>query len=223
VNRHLLVAALLGAAALACGVALTGTAAWLIARAAQEPPVLALSVAVVAVRTFGLAKGTLRYTERLLSHDAAFRLSGSLRVRLWRALVALGPARTADLRRTDGLQRLVDDTDTVRDLVPRVLLPPLVAALVGSAAVAVQAAVLPAAGIALATALLVAGTAAPAAAVVAERRASAVLSTGRRQVATAVLGLLDAAADLISCGAHRPRRAELARRLDRRRDRPSSG
>jgi thiol reductant ABC exporter CydD subunit len=136
VNRHLLVAALLGAAALGCGVALTGTAAWLIARAAQEPPVLALSVAVVAVRTFGLAKGTLRYTERLLSHDAAFRLSGSLRVRLWRALVALGPARTADLRRTDGLQRLVDDTDTVRDLVPRVLLPPLVAALVGSAAVA---------------------------------------------------------------------------------------
>jgi ATP-binding cassette subfamily C protein CydCD len=140
--------------------------------------VLALSVAVVAVRTFGLAKETLRYTERLLSHDAAFRLSGSLRVRLWRALVALGPARTADLRRTDGLQRLVDDTDTVRDLVPRVLLPPLVAALVGSAAVAVQAAVLPAAGIALATALLVAGTAAPAAAVVAERRASAISPPG---------------------------------------------
>jgi thiol reductant ABC exporter CydD subunit/thiol reductant ABC exporter CydC subunit len=210
VNRRLFGAALLGAAALGCGVALTGTAAWLIARAAQQPPVLALTVAIVAVRTFGLAKGTLRYTERLLSHDAAFRLAGALRVRLWRTLVALGPARTAGLRRTDGLQRLVDDTDTVRDLVPRVLLPPLVAALVTAGAVAVQAAVLPAAGLALAAALLVAGVGAPASAVVAERRASAALSAGRRRLATAVLGLLDAAADLVSCGAHLPRRADIA-------------
>ena len=30
-------------------------------------------VAIVAVRTFGLAKGVLRYAERLASHDAALR------------------------------------------------------------------------------------------------------------------------------------------------------
>jgi ATP-binding cassette subfamily C protein CydCD len=211
-DRRLFGATLLGAAALGCGVALTATSAWLIARASQQPPILTLSVAVVAVRTFGLAKGALRYAERLVSHDAAFRLAGALRVRLWRSLVALGPARTAGLRRTDGLQRLADDTDTVRDLVPRVLLPPLVAGLVGAAAVAVQAAVLPAAGLALAAALLVAGLGAPVVAVFVERRASHALAAGRRRVATAVLGLLDAAADLISCGAHRTRRAELAAR-----------
>jgi thiol reductant ABC exporter CydD subunit/thiol reductant ABC exporter CydC subunit len=211
-NRRLVAAALLGAAALGCGVALAATSAWLIARASQQPPILTLSVAVVAVRTFGLAKGALRYAERLVSHDAAFRLAGTLRVRLWRALVALGPARTAGLRRTDGLQRLADDADTVRDLVPRVLLPPMVAGVVGAAAVAVQAAVLPAASLALAAALLVAGLGAPAAAVLAERRASQAVAAGRRQVAAAVLGLLDANADLIACGAHRQRRAELARR-----------
>ncbi|GDY31196.1 thiol reductant ABC exporter subunit CydD [Gandjariella thermophila] len=212
VDRRLLGAAVLGAAALGCGVALTATSAWLIAKASQQPPILTLSVAVVAVRTFGLARGALRYAERLVSHDAAFRLAGALRVRLWRALVALGPARTAGLRRADGLQRLVDDTGTVRDLVPRVLLPPLVAGLVATGAVAVQAAVLPAAGLALAAALLVAGLGAPAVAVLAERRASHALAAGRRGVTTAVLGLLDAAADLIACGAHRPRRVELASR-----------
>ncbi|KAA2257110.1 thiol reductant ABC exporter subunit CydD [Solihabitans fulvus] len=203
-------AALLGAAALGCGVGLTATAAWLIARASQHPPILMLSVAVVGVRTFGLARGALRYVERLVSHDAAFRLAGSLRVRLWAALVRLGPARTLGLRRADGLQRLVDDTDTVRDLVPRVLLPPLAAAGVGVAAVLLHTLVLPTAGLALAVALLVAGVAAPAVAVAVERRASTALSAGRRRVAADVLGLLDAAPDLIATGAHTRRRAALA-------------
>jgi ATP-binding cassette subfamily C protein CydCD len=205
-----LLGALLGVAALGSGLALTATAAWLIARASQQPPILTLSVAVVAVRTFGLAKGVLRYLERLVSHDAAFRLAGALRERLWRAVVALGPARTLRLRRADGLQRLVDDTDAVRDLVPRVLLPPLVAAGVGAGAVALHLLVLPAAGLLLAVALLVAGVAAPAVAVLVERRASTALAAGRRRVAAEVLGLLDAAPDLIATGAHHRKRAELA-------------
>ena len=73
---------------------------------------------------FALAKGVLRYLERLVSHDAAFRLAEKLRANLWQAMVHRGPAR----QERDSLQRLVDDTDTVRDLVPRVLLPPVVAA-----------------------------------------------------------------------------------------------
>ncbi|MCP2262577.1 ATP-binding cassette, subfamily C, CydCD [Streptoalloteichus tenebrarius] len=209
-DRRLLAGAALGALALACGVGLTATAAWLIARASQQPPILMLSVAVVAVRTFGLAKGVIRYLERLVSHDAAFRMAGRLRQGLWTALVRLGPARTARLRRHDGLQRLVDDTDAVRDLVPRVVLPPLAAAVVGVGAVVLHTAVLPAAGLVLAVALLVAGVGAPWVAVVVERNASRALADGRRRVATGVLGLLEAAPDLIACGAHRQRRAELA-------------
>lgn len=200
----------LGALALGCAVALTATAAWLIATAAGHPPILTLSVAVVAVRAFGLAKGVLRYAERLVSHDGAFRLAGRLRVRLWRSLVRIGPARTAALRRTDGLRRLVDDTDTVRDLVPRVLAPPLVALVVGIGAVACATALLPAAGLVLAVALLVAGLAGPVLGLLAERRATAALARGRRAVAGATFALLDGAADLIAVGADRVRRRELA-------------
>jgi thiol reductant ABC exporter CydD subunit/thiol reductant ABC exporter CydC subunit len=201
VDAKLLAGALLGALALGCAVALTATAAWLIATAAGHPSIVVLTVAVIAVRAFGLGKGALRYAERLVTHDAAFRLAGRLRVRLWRSL---HPTRTADLR------RFVDDVDTVRDLVPRVLTPPLAAVVVAAGAVALQTALLPAAGLALAVGLVIAGVAGPVAGLLAERRATRVMADDRRRVAGAVLALLEGAADLIANGAHTIRRAELA-------------
>ncbi|HEY0806178.1 MAG TPA: thiol reductant ABC exporter subunit CydC [Pseudonocardiaceae bacterium] len=210
IDRRLVAGAVLGALALSSAVALTATAAWLIATAAGHPSILVLSVAIIAVRAFGLAKGTLRYAERLVTHDSAFRLAGRLRVGLWQALVRIGPARTANLRRTDGLRRLVDDTDTIRDLVPRVLTPPLVAAVVAAGAITLQTILLPAAGLVLAGAVLIAGLAGPLLGLIAEQRASNAIAAGRRQLAGAVFDLLDGAADLIAVGAHRPRRIELA-------------
>jgi thiol reductant ABC exporter CydD subunit/thiol reductant ABC exporter CydC subunit len=210
VDGRLLAGAVLGALALGSAVALTATAAWLIATAAGHPSIVALNVAVIAVRAFGLGKGVLRYAERLVSHDAAFRLAGRLRVRLWRTLVRIGPAHTAMLRRADGLRRLVDDTDTVRDLVPRVLTPPLTAVVVSVGAVALQTALWPSAGLVLASGLLVAGLVGPVVGLLAERRASRDRVEGARRLAGAVLGLLDALADLVATGAHRVRRAELA-------------
>jgi ATP-binding cassette subfamily C protein CydCD len=200
----------LGALSLLAGVALTATSAWLIARASQQPPILALSVAVVGVRAFALSRAGLRYVERLVTHDAAFRHVAALRTRLWDALVALGPVRSAGLRRGDGLARLVDDVDAIRDLVPRVIVPPLVGVLVALGAVVLQAAVLPAAGAVLAASLLVAGVLGPWVAVVAERKATTAVAEGRRRVADRVLALLDASAELLAFGAHTSRRAELA-------------
>ncbi|MCA1187835.1 thiol reductant ABC exporter subunit CydD [Saccharopolyspora sp. 6T] len=200
----------LAALSLLSGLALTATSAWLIARASQQPPILTLSVAVVGVRTFALSRAAVRYAERLVTHDAAFRTAGMLRERLWDALVRLGPARTAGLRRGDGVARLVDDLDAVRDLVPRVVLPPLTAVLVALAAVVLQALVLPSAGALLAVSLLVAGAGGVAAALAAERRASTAVAAGRRHVADRVLALLDGAAELLAFGAHTGRRAELA-------------
>ncbi|WP_009949264.1 thiol reductant ABC exporter subunit CydD, partial [Saccharopolyspora erythraea] len=200
----------LGGLSLLSGLALAATSAWLIARASQQPPVLMLSVAVVGVRTFALSRAALRYLERLVTHDAAFRLSGRLRCRLWDALVRIGPVRSAGLRRGDGVARLVDDVDAVRDLVPRVLVPPLIALVVAIGAVAIQTAVLPAAGALLAGCLLVAGIAGPVAAVLADRRATTVAARGRRRVAAQVLELLDGAAELLAFGADRQRRARLA-------------
>jgi ATP-binding cassette subfamily C protein CydCD len=196
VTPRLLAGAALGAAALLAGVALTATSAWLIAKAATQPPILTLGVAVVGVRAFGLARAGLRYAERLVTHDAAFRAANEQRQELWR---------------TAGFRRLTTDLDTVRDLTPRVLLPPLVAVLVCVAAVAVQSAILPAAGLVLAIAVAAAGLGAPAVALAVDRAATRALAAGRRRVAGKVLTLLDAAPDLIAFGRHHRLRADLGR------------
>jgi len=73
VRWRLLLAGALGVGAAGSAVALMATSAWLISRAAQHPPVLYLMVAIVAVRFFGIARGVLRYAERLVGHDAALR------------------------------------------------------------------------------------------------------------------------------------------------------
>jgi ATP-binding cassette, subfamily C, bacterial CydCD len=208
VDGRLLAGAALGALALGSAIALTATAAWLIARASQHPSIVVLSVAVIAVRAFGLAKGTLRYAERLVTHDSVFRLATRLRVDVWRALVRVGPARVP--RAAEGQRRLVNDVDTVRDLVPRVVPPPLVAATVAAGAITLQTVLLPTAGLLLAGALLVAGLAGPLLGLLAERRASSAVAAGRRRLVDEVFVLLDAAADLIAFGAHHQRRASLA-------------
>ncbi|MBB3049501.1 thiol reductant ABC exporter CydD subunit/thiol reductant ABC exporter CydC subunit [Prauserella isguenensis] len=213
VDRRFLGGVALGAGSLIAGVALTATSGWLIARASQQPPILMLSVAVVGVRTFGLARAALNYAERLVTHDAAFRIAATLRVRLWRALVARGPA--VALRRGADHRRLVGDTDTVRDLLPRVLTPPLVVGAVLVAACTAVTLVLPAAGLVLAVAVVVAAVVAPWAALVVERRATATLAAGRRTLDERVLALFDTAAELVAVGAHHRRRRELAR-LDKR-------
>ncbi|MEU0462693.1 thiol reductant ABC exporter subunit CydD [Amycolatopsis sp. NPDC006131] len=210
VSRRFLGGAAVGALALLAGVALTATSGWLIAKASFQPPILTLTVAVVGVRAFGLGRAALRYLERLITHDAAFRIAGQLRVRLWRGLVRLGPARALGLRFGEGQRRLVADVDTVRDLLPRVVTPPLVAVLVLAGAIAVQTVLLPAAGLVLAVAVLVGALTAPALALRLERRATTVLAEGRRTVSARVLGLFESAAELIASGAHRRRRAELA-------------
>lgn len=210
-DSRLLAGSALGALALLAGLALTATSGWLIAEASRQPPILTLTLAVVGVRAFGLLRAGLRYAERLMTHDAAFRIAGRLRVQLWRALVRIGPARASTLRHGEGQRRLVADADTVRDLLPRVLTPPVVAGAALLGAVILETLLLPWAGLVLAVALLIAALGGPLFAVRMERRASSALAAGRREVSAKVLELFSSASELIAFGAHRGRRDELAR------------
>ncbi|MEU0689677.1 thiol reductant ABC exporter subunit CydC, partial [Streptomyces uncialis] len=128
--RRLLPAALASAGSELAGAALMATAAWLITRAAEQPPLASVSVAIVAVRALALGRGALRYTDRLLGHDAALRAVAGFRTRVYESLVPLAPAGTPAFRSGDLLTRLVDDVDAAQDLLLRVLIP-------ASAAVAV--------------------------------------------------------------------------------------
>jgi ATP-binding cassette, subfamily C, bacterial CydCD len=215
---RLALAALLGALALGCGVALTATSAWLISAAALQPPVLALMVAIVAVRAFGLGKGVLRYAERLLSHDAALRAGAVLRERIWQALVRLGPAATARLRRGELLSRLVGDVDAQQDLLIRVAVPAASVAAVGVATAVGMTILLPVGGAVVAAGLVLAGVVAPAVTVWAAHRTERRTAAMRGDVLGRTLELLDAAPDLLAFNAadrYRARLEEADRTLSR--------
>ena len=137
-------------------VGLLAVSAWLITRAAEHPPILFLSAAIVGVRAFALSRAASRYVERLTSHDAAFRQLSTLRVGVFRRLVPLAPDGLGDTRRGDLLSRLVSDVDELQNLPLRVVQPLVVAALTSVLSVIGVSLVLPAAGLLLALTLVLA-------------------------------------------------------------------
>ncbi len=159
--RRILAAIALGVLSLGSALALAGVSAWLITRASQMPPVLDLSVAVVAVRTFAISRGVLHYCERLATHDTALRAAGTARAQIYRRL-ANGPAGAAvRLHSGDLVARVGADVDALADVLVRALVPIGVAAVLSLAATAVVGAIsLPAAAV-LAMCLFVAGVVAP--------------------------------------------------------------
>ncbi|GAB3433668.1 amino acid ABC transporter ATP-binding/permease protein [Flindersiella endophytica] len=193
---RLVAAALVGSAAQGCAIGLTAAAAWLIARAAQHPPVLYLTVAIVMVRAFGIGRGVLRYCERLVGHDAAFRVMARGRVEVYAALERTAPAGLGKLRSGDVFARLVNDVEAVQDFLVRGLLPIAVAVCTGAASVLLLGAILPAAGLVLLAGLLVAGVVAPMVTLAVAARTEARVAPERGQLAIPVLELLDGAADL---------------------------
>ncbi|WP_426503465.1 thiol reductant ABC exporter subunit CydC [Dactylosporangium sp. McL0621] len=194
-------ALLAGVAAAGCAVGLMATSAWLISRAAVHPPVLHLMVAIVAVRAFGIGRGVLRYAERIAGHDGALRVLGELRVRVFRRLERLAPAGLAGFRRGDLAVRLVDDVESVVDLVVRVALPIAVAGVTGLASVLLVWSLLPAAGLALGAGVLVAGVAVPLLQAALVRRADARLAPLRGALAAGTVDLVQGLPDLIAYGA----------------------
>jgi thiol reductant ABC exporter CydC subunit len=201
VTPRLLVALAAGAGAAGASIGLAATSAWLISKAAEQPPILTLMVAVTAVRAFGIARGVLRYAERLAAHDAAFRVLGELRGTMYARLARLAPAGLAELRSGDLLARLVGDVDGLADLWLRVLLPYGSLAVIGAATVVLVWWLVPAAGIALAAGLVVTAVGAPLAAAAVSRRAERTLAPARGALADAALDLLRGAPEILATGA----------------------
>ena len=177
-------------------VALAGLSGWLIIRASEQPPILYLLTAIVGVRFFGIGRAALRYLERLLLHDAVFAALTRLRGRLWESL----SRRALSLRRLllggNVLGTVVDDVDTVRELLPRVVLPPLTALAVAAAAVTGIALLLPAALPAVIAAAVLSLVAAPALALAADRMSAGTEQKLRSGVLRQVAAALDARAEL---------------------------
>jgi thiol reductant ABC exporter CydC subunit len=215
VTPRLALAILAGVGAAACSIGLAATSAWLVSRAAEQPPVFALMLAITAVRAFGIGRGVLRYAERLAAHDAAFRVLGEVRAAVYARLARLAPAGLAELRSGDLLARLVGDVDGLADLWLRVLLPGASAGIAAGGAVLVIGGLLPAAGLVLAVSVIATAVGGPLAAGAVARRAERTLAPARGALADASLEVLRGAPELLALGAA-PRALAAVAEVDRR-------
>ena len=189
-----------GTLGLGSAIGLSAVAAWLIARASQEPDVVALGVAPVAVRLFGVSRAVLRYVERLVSHDTALRGMTALRSRLYEDLAAARTDTVAGLRRGDVLARVGADVDAVGDLVVRAYLPMVVAATVAAGTSIGVALVHPAAGAILAACLLLSGIVGPLATIRSARAAELARSANAAELAETSMTLVEGAGELCVSG-----------------------
>lgn len=158
---RLALAVTLGVLSLGSALALAAVSAWLIGRAWQMPPILDLSVAVVAVRAFGISRGVLHYCERLVSHDAALGAAASARVQTYRRLARRPGDAAARLPGGELAGRVGADVDQLAEVLVRALLPITVAAVLSVAAVVLIGVISLGVAAVLAVCLLVAGVLAP--------------------------------------------------------------
>jgi thiol reductant ABC exporter CydC subunit len=198
--RMLAASVALGAGAVLAGVGLLATSGYLISRAAQRPEILALGVAIAAVRTLAIARAGLRYGERLVSHDLAFRTLADLRERFFSRLVPLVPGGLPSVGRADLLSRFVADVDRLQDLYLRAIGPVAVAIVAGGASVLIAALMQPAAGAVLAAGLLVGGVLVQQLTRVAARAAGRRQAAGRAALTTTIVEAAGGAAEIAMAG-----------------------
>lgn len=134
-----MLASLLGILTIGSGIGLLAFSASLLSKAALQPPLADLAVAILCVRVFGIGRGIWRYLERLVSHDLTFRFLANLRIKFYQALVPLAPARLwtrpdarpEECTTGDLLSRFVADVEVLQDFSARTLTPWLVALGIG--------------------------------------------------------------------------------------------
>ncbi|MGK9147244.1 thiol reductant ABC exporter subunit CydC [Plantibacter flavus] len=152
--RRFLPGLLAGIMSAGAAVALLASSAFLITKAAEQPSIVELGVAVVGVRAFALARASFRYLERLLGHDAAFRQLAELRARMIERVIPVAPDGLQLTGRGDLLTRLVTDVDELQNVPLRVVQPLVVSGVVAGGSVILTTALLPAAGLALGVCLV---------------------------------------------------------------------
>ncbi|GGC99488.1 glutathione/cysteine ABC transporter permease/ATPase [Tersicoccus solisilvae] len=189
-------AVLVGTLSTLFAVTLTALSGWLIVRASEQPPILYLLAAIVGVRFFGIGRSVLRYLERLWLHDAVFAALTDLRTTVWRSLGRRAGSLRVLARGEVAVSRLIGDVDQLRDLAPRVLLPPIVA-VTTAVGVLIATALLAPPLLGVQVAALVAVTVlAPVVALLADRRAVVAEQRIRGDVLRRTAALILAAPDL---------------------------
>ena len=195
---------LVACATVLASVALMGVAGWFIAAmgiAGVTTGMMNYFLPSAGIRFFAIVRTGGRYADRLLSHEATFRLLAGLRLWLFRKLVPLSPGQLQSRRGGDLAGSLQADVDTLQHAYLRLASPVAVALVCGVAVVATVAVLHPPTAVLLAVLLVVAGLAVPALARRAAAAPGADAVASRADLRVAAVDLLQGLADLRAAGA----------------------
>jgi ATP-binding cassette, subfamily C, bacterial CydC len=192
-------ACLLGIVGAACTIALLAGSGALLGRAAFRPGLGAIAGLLAAVEVVAIARGPIRYAERLVGHDAAFRALSQWRVWLYDRLEPLSPAGLRAWRTGDVLTTAVQDVDSLQDLYLREINPVVIALCTAALGVTAVGLLVPMAALVLAIALAVALVGVPVLAVCARAEAEREAAL-HGQLGADVVDTLQGASELLAYG-----------------------
>ena len=197
-----------GIAAMVSAVGLLALSGWFISAAAYAGLTLASAHLFnffhpsIGVRMFAIGRTLARYIERIVSHDATFRILQSLRTWFYLKLEPLAPARLMRYRSGDVLNRIVSDIDALDNLYLRVLSPSTVAMAISFLVVAFLWLFDPLIAMATAAYLAIAGIGVTLAALKLGEPCGHAIAHRSAELRVRIIDLLQGMADLLVFNAH---------------------
>jgi ATP-binding cassette, subfamily C, bacterial CydC len=120
-------AILLGVLTILFGGALMFSSGYLITKAATQPEsILMVYVPIVGVRTFGIGRAVLSYSERIIGHSIVLKILSAMRVRLYKIVEPQALFLRSRYRTGDILGALADDIEHLQDFYLKTLFPAII-------------------------------------------------------------------------------------------------
>ena len=127
-KKTLILAIFLGILTFVCGVGLMFCAGFLISKSATRPEnILLVYVPIVLTRAFGIARPTIQYFERIVSHNWVLRMTSKFRQKMYDALEKDAALFNSKYQLGDVLGLLSDDISHIQNLYLRSIFPMFVA------------------------------------------------------------------------------------------------
>jgi ATP-binding cassette subfamily C protein CydC len=166
------------------------------------------------IRALAILRTGGRYLDRLVSHEATFRLIGGLRSFVFARLEPIAPTALGNLRSGDIAERLRGDIDRLELVFLRLISPLAVAILASMIVIAMLARWNGALAAGAGVALVVAGFFAPALAAIAGRAPSRAITAISAEIRTRLVDDFEGLAPLLLTGADKTHFAALEQRMD---------
>lgn len=122
-KKPLIYAVILAVLTIVFSTGLMAYSAYIISFSALMPSIAEIMLAITIVRFLGIGRAVLRYTERLLSHNAVFLYLSQLRIQIFHNVSQLSSETIVNLNRKNTFNLLTTDIELLQDYFLRGLLP----------------------------------------------------------------------------------------------------